>query len=285
MPASVNPPALLKTTEELTMQYMMRRGRPSLGTNQGNIPPPMVAAILIVTAVAVVGVIAAVGVVVRHPTKTLGAAAPTTAQQGLLTVSDLGSGWSASSASTPATTATTSLPDATEKSLTDGVNQCLNGDGFPGGSESRASDHFVRDANPKSDLFTSVDEWASSTQAEEAFAAFNVNNLTSCFATAGNHAAAQRIKQLGWPSLRGGDTYVQVLPKPNIGMEAVAGRSVISMQFLVDTTADVYVDVIGIREGRYTTSLTIVSSFLHLTESAEFAVEQAADNRLLSLGA
>ncbi len=262
----------------------MNRGRPGLANNQGNIPAPMVAGILIVTAVAVIGVIALVGVVVRHPAKSVGTGTPQSAQAGMLTLPDLGTGWRAWNKATPETTATTSLPDATENSLTNGVNQCLNGNGFPEGSASRASGHFVRDANPKTDLFASVDQWASPGQAAAAMAAFNVNSLGTCFANAGEQAAANQIKAWGWPSLRSGQTYIQELPKPNVGMQAVAGRSVISMQFLVDTTADVYVDVIGIQEGRYTTSLTVVSSFAPLSEDAEYAVEQAADNRLLSLG-
>lgn len=267
------------------MKTVMNRGRQSLGNNPGNIPMPMVAGILIVTAVAVIGVIALVGIAVRHPTKTVGSAAPTTAQQGALTVPDLGAGWHTWSPKESVTSATTSLPDATENSLTAGVNHCLNGDGFPQGGQGRATGHFARGANPRADLFASVDQWSSKNQAAEAFAAFNANYLASCFATDGEQAAAKQIKAWGWPSLRSGQTYVQVLPKPNVGLQAVAGRSVISMQFLVDTTADVYVDVIAIQEGRYTTSLTLLSSFVPLTDTAEYAVEQAAENRLLSLGA
>ena len=268
------------------MKRVMNRGRPRLGSNQGNIPAPMVTGILIVTAVAVIGVIAVVGMVVRHPGSTVGAGTPAVglAKQGLLTPSDLGAGWGSWSGSVPTTTATTSLPDATAQSLIDGINQCLNGDGFPSGSQSRATGHFVR-GNPKADLFASVDEWASKTQAEEAFGAFNANGLASCFATEGSRAAQQHIKEWGWPSLRSGQTYVQLLPKPNVAMDAVAARSVISMQFLVSTTADVYVDIVGLQEGRYTTSLTLVTSFVPMTVTDEYAIEQAADNQLLSLGA
>jgi hypothetical protein len=266
-------------------EQVMNRGRPGLGVNQSVIPLPTVAGILAVTAIAVFGVIAVVGVAVRHRAKTTATAAPASAQAGLLTASDLGAGWRAWDKAIPRTTATTSLPDATQNSLTDGVNQCLNGNGFAGGSASRANGHFVRDAGPRADLFASVDEWSSPAQAEAAFGAYSVDALNSCFANAGEQAASQHIKEWGWPSLRGGQTYIQVLPKPNVGMHAVAGRSVITMQFLIDTTAHVYVDVIGIQEGRYTTSLTVVSSFLPLTDDAEYAVEKAADSRLQSLSA
>jgi hypothetical protein len=269
----------------MTMKQVMNRGRPGLGVNQRTIPLPTVAGILAVTGIAVIGVIAVVGVAVRHHGPKGALAAPTSAQAGLLTVSDLGADWRTYDKAIPRTTATTSLPDATQNSLTAGVNQCLNGDGFPGGSANRASGHFLRDAGPKADLFASVDEWSSPLQAEEAFGAYSVDSLTSCFANAGEQAASQHIKEWGWPSLRGGQTYIQVLPKPNVGMHAVAGRSVITMQFLIDTTAHVYIDVIAIQEGRYTTSLTVVSSFLPLSEDAEYAVEKAADSRLQSLSA
>jgi hypothetical protein len=266
------------------MKMVMNRGRPGLGTNQGTIPLPTVAGILVVTAVALLAVIALVGVAVRHHGKPLGQAGAPGAQAGLLTVSDLGAGWSAFDKATPRTTATTSLPDATQNSLTDGVNQCLQGDGFPSGGASRSSAHFVREADPKTDLFTSVDSWSSPEQAAEALGAFNVDGLTSCFANAGEQAAAQHIKEWGWPSLRSGQTYIQKLPKPNVGEAAVAGRSVVTMQFLIQTTAHVYVDVIAIQRGRYTTSLTVVSSFMPLSDDAEYAVEKSADDRLLSLG-